>query len=170
VIQTLQFRCSVPVGTFRWRHGRDLSGRYCELLATEAEIVVPEPERRLIDMFNDLSGEGDTVAGAAVMAGAVALRGVRQLQGGAAITGDAYAALAARFLESWDDDPAGFADPATSAMAALLRDPTWRVPTILARWRAEWPSRLPLRPPLRQGRNERCGCGSGSKYKHCHGS
>ena len=30
-------------------------------------------------------------------------------------------------------------------------------------------SSLPMRSPVKQGRNERCRCGSGKKYKHCHG-
>lgn len=30
-------------------------------------------------------------------------------------------------------------------------------------------SSLPMRNPVKQGRNERCRCGSGKKYKHCHG-
>jgi hypothetical protein len=39
--------------------------------------------------------------------------------------------------------------------------------------RVELISKLPLRPsvaPVKVGRNERCPCGSGRKYKRCHGS
>jgi uncharacterized protein len=31
------------------------------------------------------------------------------------------------------------------------------------------PSRRPIRAPVKIGRNEPCPCGSGKKYKHCHG-
>ncbi len=31
------------------------------------------------------------------------------------------------------------------------------------------PSREPVRAPVKVGRNEPCPCGSGKKYKHCHG-
>lgn len=31
------------------------------------------------------------------------------------------------------------------------------------------PSRGPVRAPVKVGRNEPCPCGSGKKYKHCHG-
>ena len=31
------------------------------------------------------------------------------------------------------------------------------------------PSRQPVRAPVKVGRNEPCPCGSGKKYKHCHG-
>jgi len=32
-----------------------------------------------------------------------------------------------------------------------------------------FPGREPVRSPAKIGRNERCPCGSGKKYKHCHG-
>ncbi|MEO7938530.1 MAG: SEC-C metal-binding domain-containing protein [Burkholderiaceae bacterium] len=31
------------------------------------------------------------------------------------------------------------------------------------------PSREPIRNPRKVGRNEPCPCGSGKKFKHCHG-
>jgi len=39
-------------------------------------------------------------------------------------------------------------------------------------WRVEAATKLPTQPrqvPAKTGRNERCACGSGLKYKHCHG-
>jgi uncharacterized protein YecA (UPF0149 family) len=48
----------------------------------------------------------------------------------------------------------------------------WEHELEVREWRVQAATKLwtqPVRVPTKTGRNERCPCGSGLKYKHCHG-
>ncbi|MEV0624218.1 SEC-C metal-binding domain-containing protein [Nonomuraea sp. NPDC050404] len=139
-------------------------------------------ERDLIGLFNEQSDMGDTVTGAALMAGATFAKNVERVQGMRVFARSGYwRQLALHLLDPdelarWVDGPE---DRATKYMARWLMEQEGRLPPVLDSWR-EAGQRLArskgmaTRTHERSGpgrtvaKNERCPCGSGRRARRCH--
>jgi uncharacterized protein len=65
-----------------------------------------------------------------------------------------------------EDGPPSVSNERLDAVAAAI----WAVYDLRQLWRSMGPRIEPLRKPPEPGRNDPCPCGSGKKYKKCHGA
>jgi uncharacterized protein len=65
-----------------------------------------------------------------------------------------------------EDGPPSVSNERLDAVAAAI----WAVYTLREVWRSMGPRIAPVRKAPEPGRNDPCPCGSGKKYKKCHGA
>jgi uncharacterized protein len=65
-----------------------------------------------------------------------------------------------------EDGPPSVSNERVDALAAAI----WAVYDLRQMWRSLGPRVDPIRKPAEPGRNDPCPCGSGKKYKKCHGA
>jgi uncharacterized protein len=77
--------------------------------------------------------------------------------------GDAHAPAVSMYSE---DGPPSVSNERLDRVAAAI----WAVYSLRQLWRSLGPRTAPLRKAAEVGRNDPCPCGSGKKYKKCHGA
>jgi len=134
----LHFGHDGPVDSFSYTRPNELADRYLDLLAKETMPVTTPAERALIGLFNRVDDDGDTVAGAALMAGAAFARDVFRVQGMHVFKRETYRAAAAMLLldnEASRDFATKCRDDAARTMAQWLLERGDELPKILTEWR-----------------------------------
>ena len=178
----LHFQPADFIDEFSYSHPDELADRYAALLASEELPELTAAEAGLIRLFNEHSDIGDTVAGAALMAGAIFAKHINRVQGMDVFTKSRfYLGLALNLLDlkKLAEFGEGNDDPASRLMAQWLLERQEDLPAVLARWRqaglrlARSKSMAPPWPEL-QGpgrtvaKNDPCPCGSGRRARRCH--
>jgi hypothetical protein len=181
-IYVLHFWQSGFVEEFSYSRPEELDDRYAGLLANEDFRELSLAESGLVSMFNEHSDIGDTVTGAALMAGASFAKGINKVQGMEAFAESGYwQGLALHLLDprKLADFRDGIEDQASKFMAEWLLARHCNLPEVLTGWR-EAGRRLARsrgmtvagRKPGGAGRtvakNALCPCGSGRKARRCH--
>lgn len=184
-VYVLHFAHDGFVGDFRYSGPEDLADRYAELLDEESPPPLTSAETDLVRLFNEHSDAGDTVAGAALMAGASFAKNISEVQGMHVFAQSGYwQGLALHMLdpEKLAEFGEGTKDRATKYMARWLLERQDDLPPVLHAWRQQGlrlaRSRGLTIPRPRQAegpgrtvpRNAPCPCGSGRKARRCHPS
>jgi len=170
------------VGEFSYSSPGELSDRYAALLSSEAIPELSQAESGLVGLFNEHSDMGDTVTGAALVAGAIFAKNVQKVQGMDAFTASGYRhSLAMHLLdrEKLAEFGTDIGDRAYELMSEWLLERWDNLPEVIAGWRQAGlrlarskgmaPSRPELEGPGRAvGKNDPCPCGSGRKGRRCH--
>ena len=170
------------VDEFSYSRPDELADRYAALLASEEVPELSPPESALVSLFNEHSDMGDTVAGAALMAGASFAKDIKKVQGMQVFAKSGYwQGLAVHMLdpEKLAEFGEGTEDRASKFMAGWLLEHQRNLPEVLVGWRKAGQrlarSRGVTLPPSRpEGRgravakNAPCPCGSGRKARRCH--
>ena len=183
-LHVLHFKQSELVGEVSYSQPEELADRYASLLKAEVVPVLSEAETGLIGLFNELSDMGDTVAGAALMAGGIFLPNIRKVQGMEIFLESAlYQSLALHFLDlqKLAHFAEGNEDPASRFVSAWVLERHNQLPGVLANWRHAGvkiakahgltPSRTGAKGSRRTvSKNVPCPCGSGRKAGRCHPS
>ncbi len=170
------------VAEFSYSRPDELADRYSPLLASEEVPELSPAESGLVALFNEHSDEGDTVAGAALMAGSAFAKDIKKVQGMQAFAESGYwQGLATHLLDprKLAQFEKGIEDQASKFMAGWLLERQGRLPEVLAGWRENGQrlarSRgmvLPWLEPEGGGRtvakNDPCPCGSGRRARRCH--
>ncbi len=135
----------VPVTPAKWSTWR----RYCESAGVSmGRAIATLIDRELVSVFGDHTGEHHVVF--AEHAEEELVRRQEQVA-----RREEKAAAVEERLRAWN---------------AHLR--TWEVELATRERRVEFAAKVAVQPTeveTKVGRNERCACGSGLKYKHCHG-
>jgi SEC-C motif len=183
-IYVLHFRQSGFAEEFSYSRPEELNDRYAALLASEEVRELSPAESGLVNMFNEHSDIGDTVTGAALMAGASFAKEIRKVQGMEAFAKSGYwQGLALHLLDSGKlaEFRNDIEDHAGKFMAGWLLERQSNLPEVLMGWR-EAGRRLARsrgmtltgREPEGTGRtvakNAPCPCGSGRRARRCHPS
>lgn len=167
---------------FSYSRPEELDDRYATLLASEEIRELSSVESGLISLFNEHSDMGDTVAGAALMAGASFAKDIRKVQGMEAFAESGYwQGLALHLLDPGKlvEFRDGIEDQASKFMAGWLLARQGNLPEVLTSWHEAGQrlarSRgmtLPGRKSEGTGRavakNAPCPCGSGRRARRCH--
>lgn len=167
------------VGEFSYSRPEELADRYAALRASEEVPELSPAESGLVALFNEHSDIGDTVTGAALIAGAVFAKNIKNLQGMQAFVKSGYREWMAIHLldhENLARFEEEIEDRAYKFMAGWLLERRGGLPEVLAGWRdSGWRlarSRgVPLSYPRAEGlgrtvaRNDPCPCGSGRKAR-----
>jgi hypothetical protein len=178
----LHFGQSGFVKELSYSRPEELDDHYTALLASEELRELSSAESGLISLFNEHSDMGDTVAGAALMAGASFANAIQKVQGMDAFAKSRYwQGLALHLLDTgklakFRD---GTEDQASKFMAGWILARQGNLPEVLTSWReAGWRlarSRgmiLPRHKSEGTGRtvakNSPCPCGSGRRARRCH--
>jgi hypothetical protein len=179
----LHFSQAQHIGEISYSKPEDLADHYAALLADEQVPNVSPAESQLIEIFNKMNDMGDTVAGAALMAGAIFGKDMSRVQGmGVFFKSNFWRELAIHFvdednLSQWHDAP----DKATGAVSRLLAEKR-NLSMALVKWRdvgqrkARSKGMIAERSPQLEGpgrtvsKNDPCPCGSGRKARRCHPS
>jgi hypothetical protein len=181
-LHVLHFKQVDITDVISYSRPEDLADRYASLLASEEVPALSEAEGSLVRLFNEHSDMGDTVAGAALMAGASFLESVSKVQGMEIFAeSPTYQGLALHFLDlqKLAQFGEGNEDLASRFMSAWVLERHGNLPEVLAGWRQTGgkiarsrglsPSRS--KPPG-SGRtvpkNALCPCGSGRRAGRCH--
>lgn len=178
----LHFEQAGFVGEFSYSRPDELTDRYAALVTNEEVPKLSFAETELVSIFNEHSNMGDTVAGAALMAGASFAKDIKKVQGMGVFAKSGYwQGLAVHML-----DPANLAefgegtkDRATKFMARWLLERQDDLPEVLADWRdrgrrlarsrgVTLPRPEPEGPGRTVAKNDPCPCGSGRKARRCH--
>jgi SEC-C motif len=181
-IHVLHFGQSGLVGEFSYSRPEELDDRYAALLVSEEVRELSSAESGLVSLFNEQSDMGDTVVGAALMAGASFAKDIRKVQGMEAFAESGYwQGLALQLLDSEKlaEFGNGIEDLASKFMAGWLLGRQGNLPEVLTGWR-EAGRRLARskginiagHKPEGTGRtvakNALCPCGSGRRARRCH--
>ena len=167
---------------FSYSRPDELADRYAALLASEELPELTAAESGLRSLFNEHSDAGDTVTGAALMAGAIFAKNINQVQGMDVFTRSGfYQGLALHLLDlkKLAEFGKGNEDPASRLMAEWLLERQEDLPEILTRWRqaglrlARSRGMALPRPELEGpgrtvAKNDPCPCGSGRRARRCH--
>jgi SEC-C motif len=170
------------VDEFSYSRPDELADRYAALLASEEVPELSPPESALVSLFNEHGDMGDTVVGAALMAGASFAKDIKKVQGMQVFAKSGYwQGLAVHMLdpEKLAEFGEGTEDRASKFMAGWLLEHQRNLPEVLVGWRKAGQrlarSRGVTLPPGRpEGRgravakNAPCPCGSGRKARRCH--
>jgi hypothetical protein len=181
-IHVLHFGQSEFVDEFSYSRPEELADRYALLRASEEVRELSPAESGLVSLFNEHSDMGDTVAGAALMAGASFAKDIRKVQGMEAFAESGYwRGLASHLLdaEKLVAFGEGNEDRASKFMAGWLLERQGSLPEVLAGWREvgrrQARSRgVTLHGPKPAGigrtvaKNDPCPCGSGRRARRCH--
>jgi hypothetical protein len=178
----LHFGQSGFADEFSYSRAEELVDRYADLLAREEVSELSLAESSLVSLFNEHSDLGDTVTGAALMAGATFAKDIRKVQGMHVYAESGYwRGLAVNLL-----DPQklaafgqGTGDPASRFMAGWILDRQDHLPETLACWRdagrslarskgVTFPRPRPEGPGRTVAKNDQCPCGSGRRARRCH--
>lgn len=181
-IHVLHFGQCEFVGEFSYSRPEELDDRYAALLASEEIRELSSAESGLVSLFNEHSDIGDTVVGAALMAGASFAKDIRKVQGMEAFAKSSYwQGLALNLLDSgklaefWD----GVEDQASEFMAGWLLARQGNLPEVLTGWREAGRRMARSRGMTLPGhksegagrtvaKNAPCPCGSGRRARRCH--
>jgi SEC-C motif len=169
---------------FSYSRPEELADRYAVLLASEEVPELSPAESGLVALLNEHSDIGDTVTGAALIAGAAFAKNIKKVQGMQALLKSGLREwLAIHLLDPGNLAPFGeeIEDPAYKLMAGWLVERQGGLPDVLAGWRDSGRrlarSRgVTLSYPRAEGlgrtvaRNDPCPCGSGRKARRCHPS
>jgi SEC-C motif len=178
----LHFGQSGFVGEFSYSRPEELVGRYVDLLACEEVPELSPTESSLVSLFNEHSDLGDTVTGAAMMAGATFAKDIRKVQGMNVFAESGFwRGLAVNLLDprKTAEFGNGTDDPASRFMARWILDHQDNLPEILTRWREAgrslarskgitFPRPKPEGPGRTVAKNDPCPCGSGRRARRCH--
>ncbi len=181
-IYVLHFGQSGYVEEFSYSRPEELEDRYAALLVSEEVRELSPVESGLVSLFNEQSDMGDTVVGAALMAGASFAKDIRKVQGMEAFAKSGYwQGLALQLLDTgklaeFGDD---IEDQASKFMAGWLLARQDNLPEILTGWREAGRRlarskgmNLPGHKPEGTGRavakNALCPCGSRRRARRCH--
>jgi hypothetical protein len=178
----LHFKQVDLMDEFSYSRPDELADRYAALLASEELPELTMAESGLISLFNEHSDMGDTVAGAALMAGAIFAKHIDQVQGMNAFTKSGfYQGLAFHLLDlkKLAEFGEGNDDPASGFMAKWLLGRQENLPDVLDGWRQSGlrlarSKGIALPRPELQGsgrtvaKNGTCPCGSGRRARRCH--
>ncbi len=176
-IHVLHFAQSGFTDEFAYSRPEELVDRYAALLASEKVPELSPADSGLIRLFNEHSDAGDTVCGAALMAGASFAKDIKKVQGIEVFAESGYWLRLALYLLDPDkiaDFGQDNGDPASGFMAGWLLERQSNLPGVLGGWREAGHrlarSRgipLPDYPPGGRGRsvvkNAPCPCGSGRR-------
>jgi len=133
-IYVLHFGQSGYVEEFSYSRPEELEDRYAALLVSEEVRELSPVESGLVSLFNEQSDMGDTVVGAALMAGASFAKDIRKVQGMEAFAKSGYwQGLALQLLDTgklaeFGDD---IEDQASKFMAGWLLARQDNLPEIL---------------------------------------
>jgi hypothetical protein len=181
-IYVLHFKQADFIGEFSYSHPDELADRYAALLAREELPELTAAESGLISLFNEHSDMGETVTGAALMAGASFAEHIRQVQGMDSFVKSGYyrwLALHLLDLKKLAEFCEGTDDPASRLMAAWLLERHDGLPEVLTTWRQAGlrlarskgmalPSTEFEGPGRTVAKNDPCPCGSGRRARRCH--
>jgi hypothetical protein len=178
----LVFEQAEFVDEFSYSRPDDLTDRYAALLASEEIPKLSPAESGLLNLFNEHSDVGDTVTGAALVAGAAFVKNIKKAQGMNSYFEKGYrreVALHVLDPENLRRFEQEIEDPAYKFMAGWLLERQGNLPEVLVAWREAglrlarskgmiFSHREPVGPGRTVAKNEPCPCGSGRKARRCH--
>jgi hypothetical protein len=181
-INVLHFGQSGFVDEFSYSRPEELADRYAALQAIEEVSELSPAESGLVSLFNEHNDMGDTVAGAALMAGASFAKDIRKVQGMEAFAKSGYwQRLAVHLLdrENLAKFGEGTEDRASKFMTGWLLERQGNLPEVLAGWREAgrrlarsrgmtFPGPKPEGIGRTVAKNDPCPCGSGRRARRCH--
>lgn len=181
-IYVLHFKQADCTDEFSYSRPDELADRYAALLAREELPELTAAESGLVSLFNEHSDMGDTVAGAALMAGASFAKHISQVQGMDRFAKSGhYRWLALHLLDvkKLAEFCEGCDDPASRLVAAWLLERGDDLSEVLSGWRHTGlrlarSKGMALRSPEFEGpgrtvaKNDSCPRGSGRRARRCH--